>query len=136
MNRSFSTLAGLATIVLGLSTHALPARAAAAPSATFTNYPVPYARPYGIVYDDAGPLKGIWFTNATLDAKSGAELVQIDQRYFRPTEVEQLLGDASKARARLGWTHKTTFKELVTEMVASDLKEVASERDRKGRVLD
>ncbi len=70
------------------------------------------------------------------DAKSGAELVQIDQRYFRPTEVEQLLGDASKARARLGWTHKTTFKELVTEMVASDLKEVASERDRKGRVLD
>ena len=39
-------------------------------------------------------------------------------RYFRPTEVDSLLGDASKAREKLGWVPKTTFKELVTEMLA------------------
>lgn len=71
MNRSFRILAGLGAIVLGLFAHTEPA-CAGTPSAKFTNYPVPYASPYGIVYDDAGPLKGIWFTNATLDAKSGA----------------------------------------------------------------
>ena len=71
MNRSFRILAGLGAIVLGFFAHTEPA-CAGTPSARFTNYPVPYASPYGIVYDDAGPLKGIWFTNATLDAKSGA----------------------------------------------------------------
>jgi virginiamycin B lyase len=57
--------------VLGLLAHTAAA-CAETPSASFKNYPVPYASPHGIVYDDAGPLKGIWFTNATLDAKSGA----------------------------------------------------------------
>ena len=56
-----------------------------------------------------------------VDARSGAELVKIDPRYFRPTEVDLLLGDASKARRVLGWTHKTAFKALVAEMVAADL---------------
>lgn len=56
-----------------------------------------------------------------VDAASGAALVRIDPRYFRPTEVDSLLGDASKAKAVLGWTAKTTFRELVKEMVASDL---------------
>jgi virginiamycin B lyase len=51
--------------------HANPA-GAGMPSGRFTNYPVPYASPHGIVYDNSGPLKGIWFTNATLDATSGA----------------------------------------------------------------
>ena len=53
--------------------------------------------------------------------KSGAVLVKIDPRYFRPTEVDLLLGDPSKARAKLGWSHQVSFRELVKEMVASDL---------------
>ena len=54
-------------------------------------------------------------------------IVAVDPRYFRPTEVETLLGDPSKAKAQLGWTPKTTFEELVAEMVREDLK--AAERD-------
>ncbi len=57
----------------------------------------------------------------------GRCLVAVDPRYFRPTEVETLLGDASKARTKLGWTPKTSFHQLVTEMVREDLK--AAERD-------
>ena len=53
----------------------------------------------------------------------GKEVVGIDPRYFRPTEVETLLGDPSKARERLGWVPKIDFKSLVEEMVLSDLKE-------------
>jgi GDPmannose 4,6-dehydratase len=56
-----------------------------------------------------------------MDAKNGKILVAIDSRYFRPTEVDLLLGDASKAKARLGWTPKTGFDELVREMMESDL---------------
>ena len=55
------------------------------------------------------------------------DIVRIDPRYFRPTEVETLLGDASKARARLNWVPKTSFEELVAEMVREDLK--SAERD-------
>ena len=54
-------------------------------------------------------------------------IVSVDPRYFRPTEVETLLGDPSKAREKLGWQPKTTFKELVQEMVREDLK--SAERD-------
>jgi GDPmannose 4,6-dehydratase len=46
----------------------------------------------------------------------------VDPRYFRPAEVDTLLGDASKARRQLGWTPQVTFAELVREMVASDLR--------------
>jgi GDPmannose 4,6-dehydratase len=53
--------------------------------------------------------------------------VQVDPRYFRPTEVDTLLGDPTKAKQKLGWTPKVTFKELVTEMVREDLK--SAERD-------
>ena len=56
-----------------------------------------------------------------VDVKTGKDLVRIDPRYFRPTEVEQLLGDPAKARAKLGWRHKISFKQLVAEMVQSDL---------------
>ena len=56
-----------------------------------------------------------------VDKKSGKTLVRVDPVYFRPTEVDLLIGDASKARAKLGWKPKTTFIELVKEMVASDL---------------
>jgi GDPmannose 4,6-dehydratase len=55
------------------------------------------------------------------DAKDNSVLVEVDPRYFRPTEVDILIGDPSKAHAKLGWQHRTTFSELVSEMVASDL---------------
>jgi GDPmannose 4,6-dehydratase len=57
------------------------------------------------------------------DADSGKILVQIDPRYFRPTEVDFLLGDASKAKEKLGWEPKITFKELVKIMIREDLKD-------------
>jgi len=62
-----------------------------------------------------------------IDAENGREIVCIDPRYFRPTEVDTLLGDSSKARKQLGWKPKTTFKELVKEMVAMDL--IEAEKD-------
>src|SRR5690348_17774569 len=68
-----------------------------------------------------------------IDAKTGATLVEIDPRYFRPTEVDLLLGDPTKARKKLGWQHKTSFARLVEEMVVSDLAEVRGEIERKNR---
>jgi GDPmannose 4,6-dehydratase len=66
--------------------------------------------------------KGYWST------PEGEKLmVAVDPRYFRPTEVETLLGDPTKAKERLGWTPKTSFDELVAEMVREDLK--SAERD-------
>ncbi|MDB5642987.1 MAG: GDP-mannose 4,6-dehydratase [Hyphomicrobiales bacterium] len=66
-----------------------------------------------------------------VDAKGydaqGRCIVAVDPRYFRPTEVETLLGDATKAREKLGWTPKTSFAELVSEMVREDL--LSAERD-------
>jgi len=62
-----------------------------------------------------------------IDAASGDELVKIDSRYFRPTEVDLLLGDPSKAHRILGWKHTTAFRQLVIDMVESDLKVVAEE---------
>jgi GDPmannose 4,6-dehydratase len=57
-----------------------------------------------------------------VDAVSGKTLVRVDPRYFRPTEVETLLGDATKAREKLGWVAEVGFPELVADMVESDLK--------------
>lgn len=62
------------------------------------------------------------------DCKTGATLVRVDPRYFRPTEVEQLLGDPRKAHQKLGWRHETKFEDLVTEMMEADLEQVASEQ--------
>ena len=56
-----------------------------------------------------------------LDAASGEVLIEVDPRYFRPTEVDLLLGDPSKAQRELGWRHTTPFKDLVKEMVAADI---------------
>jgi GDPmannose 4,6-dehydratase len=56
-----------------------------------------------------------------IDSVTGRRLVRVDPRYFRPTEVETLLGDATKARQKLGWTAEVSFPELVAEMVESDL---------------
>ena len=61
------------------------------------------------------------------DAKTGKCLVSVDPRYFRPTEVETLLGDPTKARERLGWQPRITLEEMVAEMVRSDLRD--AERD-------
>jgi GDPmannose 4,6-dehydratase len=62
-----------------------------------------------------------------IDAITGRHLIRVDPRYFRPTEVETLLGDATKARQKLGWTAEVTFPELVAEMVESDMD--AAKRD-------
>jgi GDPmannose 4,6-dehydratase len=68
-----------------------------------------------------------------IDEKTGARLVVVDRRYFRPTEVDVLVGDASKARKKLGWEHRSTFNQLVKEMVAADLEAVKNERWRANR---
>jgi GDPmannose 4,6-dehydratase len=67
------------------------------------------------------------------DAASGKVVVEIDSRYFRPTEVDVLRGDPSKAQRVLGWRHTTTFPEMVAEMVAADLETVKQEVDRRDR---
>lgn len=63
-----------------------------------------------------------------LCAATGRVYVEIDPRYFRPTEVDLLIGDPAKARARLGWTHETKWQQLCAEMVAADLITVAKEK--------
>lgn len=72
----------------------------------------------------AGDEKGV-------DAAAGKVLVEIDPRYFRPTEVDLLLGDASKAKRVLGWTATTGFKDMICEMVRSDLGVVAREAEHR-----
>ena len=67
--------------------------------------------------------------------KTNRTLVRVDPRYFRPTEVETLLGNPAKARATLGWKHKIGFRELVREMVAADIK-LISERPDGGLKID
>ncbi len=68
-----------------------------------------------------------------LDAKTGEVLIEVDRNYFRPTEVDQLLGDASKARDKLDWQPAIGFAEMVAEMVESDLSTVKDEADRMNR---
>ena len=60
-------------------------------------------------------------------ADTGAVVVRIDPRYFRPAEVETLLGDPSRAHQRLGWQPTTTLEELVAEMIATDREEAKKE---------
>ena len=68
-----------------------------------------------------------------IDRSSGTVLVEVDARYFRPTEVELMVGDPSKARRKLGWRHRTGFDELVRDMVIADLAEMRFEQKRHGR---
>jgi GDPmannose 4,6-dehydratase len=65
--------------------------------------------------------RGTGVDEVGVDAKSGKMLVRVDPRYFRPTEVDALLGDAAKARAALGWAPTIGFRDLVREMVAADI---------------
>jgi len=62
------------------------------------------------------------------DAATGVLRVEVDPRYFRPTEVDLLIGDPTKARTKLGWSHETRWDALCAEMVAADLIAVANER--------
>ena len=62
-----------------------------------------------------------------INSKTGSVVVEVDPRYFRPTEVEFLLGDATKAKTILNWQHTTKFSELVSEMVQADLKIVKND---------
>lgn len=64
-------------------------------------------------------------------AKTGRILVEVDPRYFRPTEVDLLIGDPGKAKARLGWSHDTHWTTLCAEMVAADM--IAVAREKAGR---
>ena len=67
-----------------------------------------------------------------VDPKTGKVLIEVDPRYFRPTEVDLLLGDPTKARTRLGWEHRTSFRQLVQEMVNADMETVRGEARRYG----
>jgi GDPmannose 4,6-dehydratase len=83
--------------------------------------------------------RGDGLDEVAIDCSTGRTLVQVDPRYFRPTEVEALQGDPSKAFERLGWRAETTLEQLAREMVHEDLRE--AERDelckREGyRVFD
>lgn len=66
--------------------------------------------------------------------KTGRTLIEVDKRYFRPTEVELLIGDPAKAKAELGWEATTSFEDLVTDMMVADLKTV--EREAQHRRID
>jgi GDPmannose 4,6-dehydratase len=68
-----------------------------------------------------------------VERATGEVLVEVDPRYFRPTEVETLLGDPSKARSRLGWHHKTSFDQLVKDMVDADMVAILKEQERANR---
>ena len=65
-----------------------------------------------------------------IDTRNGNTIIEIDPRYFRPNEVDFLLGDASKAREKLGWSHSCSFDDLVAEMVSSDMRTIALEAGR------
>jgi GDPmannose 4,6-dehydratase len=74
--------------------------------------------------------KGEGVAEKGYDSKSGRCLVEVDPRYFRPTEVELLIGDPTKAHTKLGWKHETSVQALCAEMVREDLKTVAEEKRR------
>lgn len=67
-----------------------------------------------------------------IDAKTGRVLVEVDPRYFRPAEVDLLIGDPAKAQRVLGWRHETSWEQLCTEMVRADLVAVAKEHRKNG----
>ncbi|NGP17869.1 GDP-mannose 4,6-dehydratase [Devosia aurantiaca] len=76
-------------------------------------------------FEDVGiPLewRGEGVEERGIDARTGKCLVEVDPRYFRPTEVDMIVGDASKARERLGWSHATSARTLAAEMVQEDLR--------------
>jgi GDPmannose 4,6-dehydratase len=83
--------------------------------------------------------EGAGETEAAFNAKTGARIVAIDPRYLRPAEVDNLLGNAAKAREKLGWIPRITFDELVNEMVREELEiarmETSGKRQRPAHLL-
>lgn len=77
--------------------------------------------------------KGTGEDEVGIDAATGDHLVRVDQRYLRSTEIDELVGDATKARDALGWRPEISFKSLVSEMLTSDLELLATEATRKDR---
>jgi GDPmannose 4,6-dehydratase len=77
--------------------------------------------------------KGHGVDEKGVDVTSGKVLVEVDPRYFRPTEVDLLIGDSDKARNKLGWRHKISFQELVKEMVEADLVAFRMEQQYRSR---
>ena len=71
-----------------------------------------------------------------IDKKTGKTIVKVGKRYFRPTEVDTLLGDARKAKRVLKWKPKITFNQMVKEMVAEDFKKVQIENNIKSYKLN
>jgi len=84
--------------------------------------------------------RGTGVSEEGVDAATGQVLVQVSEKYFRPTEVETLLGDMTKLKTETGWTPDTSFKALIYEMMEYDMRQVGMElpasakevRDRKG----
>ena len=72
--------------------------------------------------------KGKGLNEVGIDLNSGKELIKIDEKYFRPSEVDSLIGDPSKAKEKLGWKPKISFNDLVKEMIAKDLEEAEKEK--------
>ena len=66
--------------------------------------------------------KGSGSNEKGLNAENGSTLIEVDENYYRPTEVDLLIGDPSKANEILGWKHKYDLKKMVIEMVKSDVK--------------
>jgi GDPmannose 4,6-dehydratase len=77
--------------------------------------------------------RGCGMDETGIDTGTQRVLVKIDRRYFRPTEVDHLVSDPSKARQKLGWRHTVSFAELVTEMVKADMETVKMEAKRRNR---
>ena len=80
--------------------------------------------------------KGTGIDEVGVNSVTGKVRILIDPRYFRPTEVDLLLGDATKAREKLGWAHVTNFETMIKEMIASDLLVVAGEKNVRREFKD
>jgi GDPmannose 4,6-dehydratase len=86
-------------------------------------------------FDDVGfnlVWKGDGVNEKGYDAETGRVLVEVDPRYFRPTEVDLLIGNPAKAHSKLGWRHETSVREMAREMVREDLKVMATAPISKG----
>ena len=73
--------------------------------------------------DEIGIVESVDDASGNMQFQKGSAIVKVDPRYFRPTEVEELIGDPSKAKKELGWVQKTSFQDLVKEMIRTDLAE-------------
>jgi GDPmannose 4,6-dehydratase len=85
--------------------------------------------------EETGVVRAVSGEEARKHLMPGQTIVRLDPRYLRPAEVETLLGDARKARERLGWRPRTSFSELVAGMIAADVKLARRELDYGGRGL-